>query len=147
MKLYLLIVLLLMPLLAAASPGEKRAGLFRINRFDKEGQFHGKWKVYINDGKTLVRKGRFRHGKEVGKWRYYTQDGQRLMEEKYKRSRNYIQVWRYHENGRLARTGQARMIDSGNILRYFWFGEWKVYDSNGAFSHTEFYDQGKLVQR
>ncbi|MFD2244958.1 toxin-antitoxin system YwqK family antitoxin [Pontibacter ruber] len=147
MKLFIVVMLLLLPLLVAAEPDKQRAGLFRINRFDKEGQFHGKWKVYINNGTILVRQGRFRHGKEVGKWRYYYQDGQRLMEEKYKPRKNYIQVKRYHENGQLAKEGQARMIESGNILRYFWFGEWKVYDKSGQFSHTEYYEQGNLVKR
>ncbi|WP_242928909.1 hypothetical protein [Pontibacter vulgaris] len=117
--------------------------LFGTNRLDKQGRNHGRWKIYIGD--VMVRNGRFRHGREVGKWRYYHMNGNLFMEEKYKRKLNYIPVTRYHENGNLARTGQARRIESGNIIKYFWFGEWQVYNSAGEYSHTELYENGNLV--
>ncbi len=120
-------------------------GLFGSNKFDKQGCYHGRWKVYVND--VLVRNGRFKHGKEVGKWRYYHMNGNLMMEERYKRKLNHIPVKRYHENGNLARIGQARKIESGNIIKYFWFGEWQVYNSTGQFSHTEYYENGNLVKR
>ncbi len=37
------------------------------------------------------------------------------------------------------------MEDTREKIRYFWFGEWKVYDDAGNFSHTEYYENGNQV--
>ncbi|AKD05810.1 hypothetical protein PKOR_18405 [Pontibacter korlensis] len=118
---------------------------FRINRLDKESKYHGRWKVYIGERRTVIRSGRFRHGVETGKWRYYYPDGVRYMVEKYNRRDNVILVKKYHENGKKAREGSARIIRSSFKDHYYWFGDWKVYDLKGNFSHTETYKSGNLV--
>lgn len=120
---------------------------FKINRFDKEGERHGRWKVYFGEDNTIIRNGRFRHGNEVGTWRYYYPDGTRYMKEKYSRNSEVIRVTKYHENGKLARKGVARLIKTATLDKYFWFGEWKVYDNNGDYSHTEVYEKGNLIGR
>ncbi|MCX2739325.1 hypothetical protein [Pontibacter anaerobius] len=118
---------------------------FRINRFDKEGKYHGRWKVYFGEDEQVIRNGRFRHGVEVGKWKYYYPDGTPYMLEKYNRRNNIILVEKFHENGNLARKGTARLIRTPTRDHYFWFGEWQVYDESGSFSHTETYKSGNLV--
>lgn len=124
---------------------KQRLAFWKNNRFDKEGRYHGRWKVYLGDDKKLIRNGRFRHGAEVGKWKYYYPSGTLYMLEKYNRRDNSIQVSKYYENGSLARTGTARIIRSTFKDHYYWFGEWQVYDEQGAFSHTETYKEGNLV--
>ncbi len=140
-----LLLLLYLPLSTQAQQQPKGIWPFRTNQLDKEGKYHGRWKIGADDNKTLLRNGRFRHGREVGTWKYYYPSGKLMMVERRKRNHNYIQVMRYHENGELARVGQARLVTAGNIARYYWFGDWKVYDINGKFSHREYYENGKPV--
>lgn len=153
-RLCILSAFVLLPLLAEAqliarAPKESYGrGIwpFRINRFDGSGRFHGMWKIMGPDEKTLIRKGRFRHGREVGTWRYfYYPSGNLYMVERHKRRLDYIPVKRYHENGSLEKEGQARVEDTKEKIRYFWFGEWRVYDDRGNFSHTEYYVNGNRL--
>ncbi|MFT2007632.1 toxin-antitoxin system YwqK family antitoxin [Pontibacter sp. 13R65] len=142
MKRYILLLFMLYPLFVAAEAPEKADQdkgflFFKINRFDKEGQFHGRWKVYHEEDGYLIRKGRFRHGREVGKWKYYYPDGTTYMVERWKPRKGEILVKRYNENGTLNREGKARLDTTGERLRFYWFGDWKVYNENGQYSHTE----------
>ncbi|MDX5421426.1 MAG: hypothetical protein LPK07_15930 [Hymenobacteraceae bacterium] len=151
-----LLLLLLLPVIAISQNQEKgpqkneqqRGFLFfRINRLDKEGKYHGRWKIFFGEDEQVIRNGRFRHGVEVGKWKYYYPDGTRYMVEKYNRRDNTIQIRKYHENGELARKGQARIIRTPTRDRYFWYGEWEVYDNEGNYSHKETYQSGNLISR
>lgn len=119
---------------------------WKYNRFDKQDRYHGRWKIYLGDDKTLIRNGRFRHGVEVGRWKYYYPDGTLYMLEKYNRRNNIIEVQKFHENGNLARKGTARIIHSTFKDHYYWFGDWQVFDKDGAFSHIETYKSGHLVR-
>lgn len=120
---------------------------FKINKYDKEGNMHGRWKVFFGKDNTVIRNGRFRHGHEAGTWKYYYPDGTRYMREKYSRNSEIIKVTKYHENGEIARRGEARLIKTSTLDKYFWFGEWEVYDENGNFSHIEVYKDGNLISR
>lgn len=122
---------------------------FKINRFDKEGKYHGRWKVYLGEGKNkvLIRDGRFKHGKEVGKWRYYYPSGSLYIYEEHNRWENTFLMKRYYENGNLMKEGHAIMINNGKSVAYFWYGEWKVYDEQGNYTHTEIYKDGNLIAR
>ena len=120
---------------------------FRTNAFDKAGNYHGRWKIYINNDQDLIRNGRFRHGKEAGTWRYYYPEGGLYMVEKYKRGSDNIQVKKYHQNGKLAKVGTAKMISNAEMAHYYWEGEWQVYDEQGNYSHTETYLKGALLGR
>ena len=153
-RLCTLLAFIFLPLLAEAqlvaqAPKESYSrGIwpFRINRIDSDGKFHGMWKIQGPNDETIIRKGRFRHGREVGTWRYYYYpSGNLYMVEKHKRKLEYIPVKRYHENGTLEKEGQVRVEDTPEKIRYFWFGEWKVYDETGNFSHTEYYVNGNQV--
>ncbi|WP_299757131.1 hypothetical protein [uncultured Pontibacter sp.] len=146
-----LFILLNLPLLAFAQEtaskkikADKQGFLFwKVNRFDKHGKFHRRWKVYVDE--QLVRNGRFKHGIEVGKWKYYYPNGSLFMVERYNRRNNIILIEKFHENGNIARKGTARIIRTPTQEHYFWFGEWQVYDEQGSLSHTETYRSGKLV--
>ncbi|HEY4650643.1 MAG TPA: hypothetical protein VIG72_04470 [Pontibacter sp.] len=120
---------------------------FQVNKFDKNQEYHGRWKIYEDDTRVLRRNGRFRHGEEVGTWRYYYPGGTLYMVEKYKRNSPTIQVTRYHENGKLAKTGIARIYRDKTMAHYYWDGDWQVYDEQGNFTHTETYQKGNLLRR
>ncbi|GAB3531375.1 hypothetical protein GCM10027443_13480 [Pontibacter brevis] len=139
------VIFLLLPLLGQAKENPKGTWPFRSNQFDKQGRYHGRWKVYINDGKSLIRNGRFKHGREIGKWRYYYPGGQLMMTERYRRNLDYINVKRYREDGTLEKTGRAKRVEDDRKVQYFWFGEWKVYAANGAYSHSAYYEKGNLM--
>ncbi len=150
----MLLFLLLLPATAWAQQGEVyqkpklKQGFwpFRVNRVDASGRYHGKWKALGPDDKTIARKGRFRHGKEVGTWRYYYYpSGELYMVERHKRHKAALEVKRYHENGALAKEGQAAVLETEENIRYFWYGTWKVYDTEGNFSHNEYYVNGKKL--
>ncbi|OKL41510.1 toxin-antitoxin system YwqK family antitoxin [Pontibacter flavimaris] len=129
-----------------ADKPKKQGMLFwKINRYDRQDRYHGRWKVYLGDERTVIRNGRFRHGAEVGKWKYYYPSGTRYMVEKYNRRNNIIEVQKFHENGNLARQGTARIIRSTFKDHYYWFGDWQVYDAQGNYSYTETYQSGNLV--
>lgn len=145
MRHLIIFMFLLLPLLGQARQYQKGIWPFRINRFDKEGLYHGRWKVYIQNDKVLVRNGRFRHGREVGKWRYYYPTGKLMMVERYRRNMDYIQVTRYREDGTVEKVGQAKRVEDDKKVRYYWFGGWKVYGPDGAYSHTEYYEKGNMM--
>jgi antitoxin component YwqK of YwqJK toxin-antitoxin module len=148
------IAMMLLPLLAPAqqpTENSKRMaakGLwpFRFNRTDKLGRYQGLWKVAGPDDNSIIRKGRFRHGREVGTWRYYYYPtGNLYMVEKRKRKQEHIQVQYFHENGALARSGHARVDETVLDIRYYWYGTWKVYNEQGAYSHSEYFEKGNLM--
>ncbi|WP_266205598.1 toxin-antitoxin system YwqK family antitoxin [Pontibacter kalidii] len=148
-----LLILLFLPLAATGQekdvkiykPRKQGILFWKINRFDQQDRFHGRWKIYLGDDRIVIRNGRFRHGTEVGKWKYYYPSGTCYMIEKYNRRNNIIEVQKFHENGNLARQGTARFIRSSLKDHYFWFGEWQVFDEQGIYSHTETYRSGHLV--
>lgn len=156
-KNFLLILLfVLLPVLTYAQVETERTAptkikkwyhFFRTNAFDKDGAYHGRWKIYINNDQVLVRNGRFRHGKEVGTWRYYYPNGGLYMVEKHKRRSDNVLVKKYHENGNLAKVGQAKMISTDEVAHYYWEGVWQVYDEQGNFTHTETYLKGNLLSK
>lgn len=143
--LFSLLLFLLVPLLSAAEQPVGKQWPFKKNRFDKEGRFHGRWKLYLPDDKTLLRNGRFRHGKEVGKWRYYYPSGKLRKLEYHTFGSDMFLIKFYHENGQLEKQGMAKVVETERDIHYFWYGTWQVYDSQGQFSHTEYYEKGKEI--
>jgi antitoxin component YwqK of YwqJK toxin-antitoxin module len=144
----LIILLCLITSRTEAFPGCEWC-LFKTNCVDRDGKFHGKWKIYLGEGKDkkLIRNGRFKHGKEVGKWTYYYPDGRIYFREKHKRWQNEFFMQRYHENGSLMREGKAIMISTSTGVNYFWFGDWKVYDEKGKYIYTEVYRNGVVIEK
>ncbi|WP_439883063.1 toxin-antitoxin system YwqK family antitoxin [Pontibacter sp. MBLB2868] len=149
MRRYLLVIaIFVFPFLSVAQQQHEGGfWFFRTNRFDKEGNYHGRWKVYFGEDKVLIRNGRFRHGREVGIWKYYYPDGSLYMKEKYSRRSEFIAVEKYHENGKIARKGKALLMRTALMDRYFWTGEWQVFDENGTYSHSEVYRHGNLIEK
>jgi len=139
-------LLLLLPSGLAGQPAlRKGVWPFKINRYDKQGRHHGRWKVYLTDNTTLVRNGRYKHGKERGTWRYYTAEGKLRKMEFHKPNADQFLVKIYHDNGQLEKQGMARVVETEKLIHYYWFGTWQVYDRQGQFSHSEYYVKGNEV--
>ena len=116
---------------------------FKLNKFDKKGFRHGKWKSGTGTG-------RFRHGKEKGLWKYYALDSLNnnylYKKEKYKVFKKIILTSHYFPNGKISSEGQAKIIDDEIEIHYYWFGHWKYYSENGILIKTVFYEQGKIIK-
>jgi antitoxin component YwqK of YwqJK toxin-antitoxin module len=141
-----MLLFLFIPLLLTAEPKyTKGIWPFKLNRYDKEGQFHGRWKLYLPDNTTLLRNGRYKHGKERGKWKYYYPNGTIRKIEYHKPHADRFLVRQFHENGKLEREGMARVVETERLIHYYWFGTWQVYDQQGQFTHTEYYEKGNEI--
>jgi antitoxin component YwqK of YwqJK toxin-antitoxin module len=144
---YCVFLLLLVPFALQAKPkSQNGVWPFKINRFDKEGRHHGRWKLYQADNTTLLRNGRFKHGKERGKWRYYYPDGSIRKIEYHKPNTNEYLIKLFHDNGALEKKGMARVVETERTIHYFWFGTWEVYNRAGQLTHTEYYEKGHEIK-
>lgn len=138
------LLLVLSPLMLAAQPAKKK-GIwpFKINRYDKLNRPHGMWKLYLSENKSLLRKGRYKHGKERGKWYYFYPSGQVRKIEYHKLKEKEFLVQLFHENGQLEKQGMAQVVETPLKVHYYWFGTWQVYDERGQYTHSEYYEKGK----
>ncbi|WP_224744035.1 toxin-antitoxin system YwqK family antitoxin [Pontibacter aquaedesilientis] len=132
--------------MATAEPVRKKLQWpFKPNRYDKANRQHGMWKLYLSDNTTLLRKGRYRHGQERGKWRYYYSDGTIRKIEYHKPGSKEFLVKIFHDNGQLEKQGMAKVVETARDIHYFWFGTWQVYNRQGQFSHSEYYEKGNEI--
>lgn len=120
-------------------------GFWKSNRFDRLGNQTGRWNVYYDS--ACIRpftKGCYRHGTAVKCWRYYNPLGVLEREEHYhKKGRSELTY--YYPNGKVARKGQARMVNEPDGMHFYWFGKWPVYYLQGGLQKVEIYSEGKLV--
>ncbi len=113
--------------------------------FDKNGQRDGKWCTYYDQSKGIKDKvGKYKHGEQVGKWKYYTHEGILYKEERYNLRKHRIHT-KIYKNGKLLKTGKARIVDEPDGIHYYWYGEWKYYNENGKLEKIIIYDNGKAV--
>ncbi|WP_426489830.1 toxin-antitoxin system YwqK family antitoxin [Hymenobacter sp. 102] len=120
-------------------------GFWSRNRFHAaDDKRHGPWREYFDMAEQHpANAGRYRHGLPVGRWRYYhPTGGLERQEQFYRRPPGLLTIRYYHSNGQLARQGQARYRITDANVRFFWFGEWKCYDTAGQPQPSEFYRNG-----
>jgi antitoxin component YwqK of YwqJK toxin-antitoxin module len=151
-----LLLLLLLPLLVLTSSPVTAAPrpapdwwifLFGKNKYDKRGQYHGRWTVYHDDAHTQVMtKGRFRHGRQIKTWYYYTQDGTLYRKEVYQHKGEEIATTLYHPNGTIAVTGTAKRVEDPVKIHYFWQGYWHYFTEQGQPQKKSYYSNGVLVE-
>lgn len=145
-RLSLLIALL--GLLAACTTIRQHGpiGFWSRNRFHPEDdKRHGPWREYFDvASQHPANAGRYRHGLPVGRWRYYAPSGELEREERFYRSQpGLVAIRYYHPGGTIAKQGQARYSISDTNVRFFWFGEWKCYNTAGQPLPSEFYRNGR----
>ncbi|MBI3750637.1 MAG: hypothetical protein HY263_03125 [Chloroflexi bacterium] len=54
-------------------------GALRFRGANIEGEMHGDWEFFRRDG-SLMRAGRFEHGRQVGVWRTFDREGRVVKE-------------------------------------------------------------------
>ena len=117
------------------------------NHYDKVGLRHGRWKDYSdNTHKKYFSKGRYRHDIKVGKWKYYTTDGKLEKKEKFRKHGKLMLNTYYHKNGKVSSRGKAELVIEGDMLHYYWFGEWKYYNEMGNYEKSKIFLMGKELR-
>lgn len=116
-----------------------------INKLDRKKRRHGQWEFYWDDSNSVVAsKGKFKHGLQVKEWYYYSQDGKLERTEKQTLLGKRLKTVMYHPNGKVWKTGMARIVMTKEYVDYYWYGDWKCYDEYGNFEKVEHYKEGKL---
>lgn len=116
-----------------------------INQVDEKKRRHGYWEFYWDDANTkILCAGTFKHGKQIDKWTYYSQGGTIEKEEINTFFGKRIKTTMYHPNGKIWKTGLAKVKTDKDYVNYYWVGKWKVYTSDGNFEKNEVYRKGKL---
>jgi hypothetical protein len=111
-----------------------------INRY-KNKQRHGKWIIYYSDStKQIDNSGKYRKGVPKGVWRYYDASGKIIRKEKYRF--NKIYTTHYHSNGKIKKQGKARITIDDTLSHFFYYGDWKVYDTAGVLMKKLVYKDG-----
>ena len=141
-----LYVIVLVALLSACSTAKRGPiGFWSQKRYDKQLRQHGPWPTYYDDAnRQPMALGRYRHGRYVGRWRYYAPTGEIERKERYAREPYGLISITEYQAGKKKRQGQARILDEPDGVHFFWFGDWKVFDTQGQQTAVEHYDRGKL---
>jgi antitoxin component YwqK of YwqJK toxin-antitoxin module len=143
---YSLLLLNFVAALSGCSATKGPVGFWSEHRYDAQLRPHGPWRAYYpGPPQKLASREHFRHGRFVGSSRFYTPEGTLERQEKYlRRSYGLSRISYYHPNGRVLRTGQARIVAEPDGAHFYWFGEWQVFSVAGQLEKVEFYENGKL---
>lgn len=115
----------------------------KINRY-KHKERHGIWIVYQDSTDTKIDNiGRYRKGLPKGTWKYYDADEKLIKKEKHVFRKIFIT--QYHPNGKIQKKGQAKVVVSENLIHYFYYGDWYVYDTSGTLIKKQFYKEGMKI--
>ncbi|GAA3937698.1 hypothetical protein [Hymenobacter algoricola] len=141
-----LLVLGLLALLSSCSATKGPVGFWSEHRSDAALQPHGPWRAYYpGPPRRLATRERFRHGRVVGRSRFYDSSGTLERTEKHaKAPAGVLSITYFYPNGRVLRTGQARIVAEPDGAHFYWFGEWPVYSAAGKLVKIEYYETGKL---
>jgi len=116
-----------------------------INRLDHAGNRQGRWRTYHDPAKTqLQTTGRYRHNHFVGRWRYYTSTGELERRERFGRHGASLLTY-YYPNGHVWKRGTVQLLETARANRYFWTGDWQIFNPDGTLQQVETYEQGKLM--
>lgn len=133
-KITLIFITLFLPILSYSQ---------KINRF-KNKERHGKWIIYTDSTqKQIDNIGRYRKGVQKGTWKYYNEKGILVKQDKY-RFRKIITSY-YHPNGKIQKQGKSKIVQEGNILHFFYYGDWLVYDTTGSLIKKQVYERGMKI--
>lgn len=121
-------------------------GLF-INRTDKHGERHGKWKHYW-DKKNVQRKGKYKHGLEVSSWKHYDLNGTLTKIETYNKARDTIFTSTYFPNKKIESKGQALLVyEKDSAIHYYWQGLWFYFNEAGDTTKKVWYEKGTAIKQ
>jgi antitoxin component YwqK of YwqJK toxin-antitoxin module len=96
----------------------------------KNKQKDGKWITYHDTTHTQIElEGRYKNGTQRGKWSYYAKEGYLEKEEFYKRKK--VKVRFYYPDGKVRKRGDAKLVLTDTMYRFYFKGEWKCYNKKG----------------
>jgi antitoxin component YwqK of YwqJK toxin-antitoxin module len=96
----------------------------------------GNWITTDTLDKIYTSKGKYRNGFEIGKWKYYKENNL-VKKEVYRK--NFCKTTFYHPNGKVMKKGYTKFESNSNDDRWFYFGNWKFYDTNGKLDSIKNY--------
>ena len=108
------------------------------NKFDSNGERHGKWKGLHKDGVLLRYTGQFEHGKEVGVFRYFDKlNGKSLVATREFNSANKTCFVVFY-------SGKSK-VSEGMMIGREHSGEWRYFHKKSPnIMSLEYYRNGKL---
>ena len=117
------------------------------NRSDRHGLETGRWRTYYDDGHHQpYTAGRYRHGQPVKTFQYYDPTGKLDRTETYSQD-GYCEVNYWHPGGQLARRGPAQWVTGhGKAPRFYWYGTWTSYETDGQISAVQTYVDGNITR-
>jgi len=111
-----------------------------INRY-KNLERQGLWIVYQDSTKKQIDNiGRYRKGIPKGLWKYYDSEGNLIKKERTVFRKIYTTF--YYPNGAVKKKGKAKIVIEESVIHYFYYGNWRVYDSTGQLIKKQFYTNG-----
>jgi hypothetical protein len=115
----------------------------KINRY-KHKEKHGRWIIYHDSAsKQIDNNGRYRKGLPKGTWKYYDPKGHLIKKEKHIFKK--INIVHYHPNGKPYKKGKAKTVVTDELIHYFYYGDWLVYDTSGNLVAKQFYKEGNRI--
>lgn len=108
-----------------------------------DGKRQGRWtNVDTINGVLHISKGRYKDDFERGTWKYRV--GNKLVKkEKYKGIDCH--TWIYHDNGQVMREGYTQLIHTGQLLHWYYTGDWTEFDTLGKPIEVDTYHLGELI--
>lgn len=117
------------------------------NRFDRHGLETGRWRTHYDDGRHRpCSAGRYRHGQLVRAFQYYD-SADKLDRTETCRKEGHCEVSCWHPDGQLARRGPAQWVTGqAQTPRFYWYGTWPNYASDGQISAVQTYIDGNITR-
>lgn len=133
--------------LRSSTPHTRSGGFWQLNRFDRHGLGHGRWRTYYDPANQQpYTTGRYRHGRPVRTFKYYAPTGVLDHSERYGR-RGFCEVTYWHPGGQVARRGPAQWLTGAQGARFYWFGTWVGFSEKGDTTALETYVDGTQATR
>ena len=114
----------------------------KINRY-KNKERQGKWIIYSDSTNTHIDEiGRYKKGNQKGVWKSYDNDV--LVKKEIYRFKK-ISTTYYYPNGMIAKKGKSKIVLEGNLLHFYFYGNWLLFDSTGSVIKKEYYEKGTKI--
>ena len=114
----------------------------KINQI-KNGQREGLW-IEKYDLESVQHKsiGKYRKDEEIKTWKFF-KNNKLYRKEIYKNG--FCIMTFYHDNGKIASQGKTKVVESPKERHWFYFGDWKFFDTNGKLHTIKKYTNGELI--
>ncbi len=102
----------------------------------------GKWVFSDTVNNTVYKSiGKYHKNIEHGTWQSF--EGTKLIKtEKYKKGICY--TINYHTNGQIASKGKTKLTESATETHWYFFDQWRFFDSTGKLIETKFFKKSDL---